>query len=631
MTSIPNTDRVVLSEWLRTTVAMVVEQGHRVTPVYANRKAAPFAAGQTYANTSATEWDQAAWVGVVLDRCVLIDIDGNKAQSMPDLEAVAMQLGMDELPQVVQQNRDGTSLHCLCRLPDGFSPAKQSADGALPYVDIKTGNQLMHLKPGKIITDDCLPRPEELPIAPPELLAYLSGNVIGFTAADHHDPADGVTEGSRNSTLASLVGRWINEGLSVDELIAKALDWNQQCKPPLPEREVRATVASMAQTHLKNPKNQPKQTAPIEGFDFANFSLRGHSAQMEQQMLDDKFILGRIALLGQSTAIYAKPNAGKTLLTLWELRRATESGELAGDDVFYVNADDNHKGLTQKLRLAEQAGFHMLAPGYNGFKAAELARYLASVIASGNASRKVLILDTVKKFTDLMDKKKGSDFGTAVRQFVSHGGSVIMLAHVNKHRDADGKVVFAGTSDLVDDADCAYTLDVIEDDLATRIRTVRFDNFKSRGDVADQVTYRYDATKGLGYFDRLNSVEVVSDEETRRIEAVAKGRALLAKNQAAVESITACIMDGITLKSGLITAVAERTGLGQKKIRAALHDHTGTDFELSHRWTVEVRENNAHHYIAHPVLQSAAAIWTPPLKLAKPAQPENYQTGKTAK
>ena len=75
----------------------------------------------------------------------------------------------------------------------------------------------------------------------------------------------------------------------------------------------------------------------------------------------------------------------------------------------------------------------------------------------------MLILDTLKKFTDIMDKRKETEFMKAAREFVLHGGSLILLAHVNKHADAEGRVVYSGTSDVVDDIDCAYTLEVIQE------------------------------------------------------------------------------------------------------------------------------------------------------------------------
>jgi hypothetical protein len=342
-------------------------------------------------------------------------------------------------------------------------------------------------------------------------------------------------------------------------------------------------------------------------FDLSQFSLRGEAASMEARMLDDKFILGRLAILGQSTAFYAKPNAGKTLLTIWLLIEAIRSGEIDGDGVFYVNADDNHKGLTQKLKLAEREGFHMLAPGYKGFKPQHLGAYLAKLVEQDAARGKVLILDTVKKFTDIMDKKRGSDFGEVVRQFVSHGGSVIMLAHTNKHRDGDGKLVHAGTSDIVDDADCAYMLDVIETDAQTGERTVMFENFKSRGDVVPQAVYRYDASQGVTYYDRLKSVTAVSDDERRKVEARSAAASRLEKNRDAVDTIKEVLREGVTLKSEIVDEANERSGIGKNKLRAVLKAHTGSDIELAQYWTVDVSDKNAHHYKLHPILLITSA------------------------
>ena len=105
-------------------------------------------------------------------------------------------------------------------------------------------------------------------------------------------------------------------------------------------------------------------------FSLEKFALNGQSTEMESKMLDDKFVLGRLAILGQSTVFYAKPNAGKTLMTIWLLIEQIKTGDISGPDVYYINADDNHKGITFKLKLAERHGFNMLALGYNGFNAA---------------------------------------------------------------------------------------------------------------------------------------------------------------------------------------------------------------------------------------------------------------------
>ena len=330
-------------------------------------------------------------------------------------------------------------------------------------------------------------------------------------------------------------------------------------------------------------------------FDLSMFSLRGSSAKMKAAMLEEKYILGRMAILGQSTVFYAKPNAGKTLLTIWLIVQSIQSGEINPEDVFYINADDNHRGLTYKLELAERYGFHMLAPGYNNFNAAHFGSYLKGLVAQDNARGKILILDTVKKFTDIMDKKVGSAFGENVRQFVAHGGSVIMLAHVNKHRDADNKVIFSGTSDLVDDADCAYTLDIVTED-SSKTRTVKFENFKSRGDVASEEVYKYCAADGTLYGDRLESITVVSDEEKQAAEKSARRQQRLEMNADAIEVIKECIREGINKKTELIAAVCERSGISKAKVNRPLKDHTGRSVAEFEFWHIVIGDKNAHQY-----------------------------------
>tara|TARA_B100001059_G_scaffold236425_1_gene286848 strand:+ start:2530 stop:3159 length:630 start_codon:yes stop_codon:yes gene_type:complete len=160
---------------------MVHQQGYRVTPVYKDGRTERYANGQTYPDCSAPEWEKAIAVGVVLDGAILLDYDGNKAQGdITPLDALPPMMGLDSLPQPVQENTDGDSLHFLFRRPEGFQ-CKASNDGWLPHIDVKTGNQLMHLKPGKIVNDSELPRLAELPPAPPMLLDALASK--SFDAA----------------------------------------------------------------------------------------------------------------------------------------------------------------------------------------------------------------------------------------------------------------------------------------------------------------------------------------------------------------------------------------------------------------------------------------------------------------
>jgi hypothetical protein len=346
----------------------------------------------------------------------------------------------------------------------------------------------------------------------------------------------------------------------------------------------------------KKGDSNPENTVDQEASSLDKFALNGSSSAMRARMLDDKFVVGRLAILGQVTFWYAQPNCGKTLLMLWLLIDGIRRGEINPKDVNYINADDNHKGLTFKTELGEKYGFMVLAPGYNDFKPALLATYLSGLIKAGNATGKVVILDTVKKFADIMNKKSGTQFGEVIRQFSMHGGTIIGLAHVNKHRNDDGKVIYSGTSDLVDDCDCAYTLDVVSSDASSRLRTVKFTNIKNRGDVALEASYQYDYTEDLSYQERLDSVKALSDKDTVAADAQKAMDAMNERNHDAVIAIREVILSGINKKTELIKAAVEASGLTKKAIVAALTDHTGKSLANSQYWHVTVKEDNAHVY-----------------------------------
>jgi archaellum biogenesis ATPase FlaH len=323
--------------------------------------------------------------------------------------------------------------------------------------------------------------------------------------------------------------------------------------------------------------------------------------EMERKMMEDKHVLGRLAIQGQSTMLYAPPNAGKTLITLRLLCDAIAAGVIKGEDVFYVNADDTYKGLVHKLRVAERYGFHQLAPGHGRtggpvFKAEDLETYLNKLIEAETAAGKILILDTVKKFVDLMSKEKSSKFMEAVRQFISHGGTVIMLAHVNKHRDDNKKLIYAGTADSVDDCDCAYTLDVVSKDFNTGICAVKFENFKARGDVALEAYYSYAFSNEATWFEKFESVAAIDEDERKKAEAKRQLELQMKKNQVAVDAITDCINDGITKKTELIAEASARSGISKPKITKVLLGHTGTDTSKNKFWFERVGEHNTKTY-----------------------------------
>ena len=336
------------------------------------------------------------------------------------------------------------------------------------------------------------------------------------------------------------------------------------------------------------------------------FSITGNSAAMRQQMLDDVFVLRDIALLGQWTTLYASPNTGKTLITLWLIAEALSELKVDGHYVFYVNADDSFKGTVEKTELAEKRGFHMVVPNQNGFSSAEVPQMMLELAETGEAKGVVIILDTLKKFTDLMHKRESSEFGNISREFISAGGTLICLAHTNKHRAADGKPVYGGTSDISDDCDCVYILDKLDGRMFEDEVAVEFVNDKSRGDVADRVSFSYSKKHGQSYAELIDSVKRIDDGKMEELRLSAEVTRQLEEDDDVIASVRTAINQAVTTKAAIVKFVADETGTSHAKVRKVLAERTGSMYSLGHRWSVEIGAHNKSTYSNLAAAESAS-------------------------
>lgn len=329
-------------------------------------------------------------------------------------------------------------------------------------------------------------------------------------------------------------------------------------------------------------QNTPEAQSPL-----LRFTLRGQAARLDQESTRQVPLLGTFCLMGQGTVLAAPPNAGKTLITLALLIEAIEEGRIRGEDAVYVDADDSTQGVAEKVRLLDEFGVHVVAEGYNGFRAGLLAGALEEMIADGSARGKFLILDTFKKFTQLMDKRDTGRFTAVARRFVLTGGTLLCLSHTNKHQDANGRNVFAGVSDIIDDLDCAYVVDVKPGDDGERVAT--FTNKKRRGNVPDALAYAYSQAPEISYVERLTSVHKVD----ARIEGEAEGKA---PDEEILESIALTIHHGRDRgKMEIVRMVSGFEKVSRRRVLKLLEAHTGDD-PAANRWRHVVRAHGKFTY-----------------------------------
>jgi hypothetical protein len=318
------------------------------------------------------------------------------------------------------------------------------------------------------------------------------------------------------------------------------------------------------------------------------FSLRDHVEHLSKQMVDQVHFLGEIALLGQAIVIYAKPNTGKTLIVLYLLIDAIKRGVIDPARLYFINMDDDSRGLLDKGVLAEEYGFHMLADGHRDFEASAFVAAMRDMIERDTARGVIVVLDTLKKFVNTMDKSRASSFAKIVRRFVMKGGTVVALSHANKNPGQDGKVVYSGTTDIVDDFDCAYVLSTVSADPDTAQKVVEFTNIKRRGAVALSAAYSYALERDIAYNELLLSVSALDSEQLVPIKVAAEAVA----DAVVVEAVEACIRSGINSKMKLADAAAERAKVSRRAALQVIEKYTGED-PAQHRWKFDVRERGA--------------------------------------
>ncbi len=404
------------------------------------------------------------------------------------------------------------------------------------------------------------------------------------------------SRGSKYPGQAALLGQWASFRTDRANPITIATicmmvgeaghDWMDICAG-----EQFKVCESVGDSLIATPIDSPNKSSEV-ALDKVNpldrFSLRGMSESLEKLAVEQVTILGSIALKGQATVIYAAPNTGKTLLTLWLIIEGIKAGRIEASKLYYLNMDDTGNGLLDKVRLAEEYGFHMLAEGYQDFKISDFLGILDDLIGTDQCRGIIIVLDTLKKFTNLMEKQKATNFTKVIRRFVVKGGTLVALAHTNKQPGLDGKPVYSGTTDIIDDLDCAYTLAQVTSADNSGNKVVEFENKKRRGNVAQTAAYSYT----IGNYDSYNELLLtVKPVDPLQLEPMKQAEQFKSDAEV-IEAIIACIRDGINTKMKLAEAAAAKAGVSKRSTLQLIEKYTGNDPAI-HRWDFSVFERGA--------------------------------------
>jgi len=175
------------------------------------------------------------------------------------------------------------------------------------------------------------------------------------------------------------------------------------------------------------------------------------TAEGASKMASATFAIPNLIPRGSLSVYVAPGGGGKTAIF------THKAGQLARDgyEVLYINADANPDQLKSQYEKAAKFGFNVLAPDMHiGCSATDVMLDIQRTLDSSvDLSNAVYIIDTLKKFTNLLSKEALKDFLIFMRKLVARGATVCLLAHANKYPDAEGNLVYEGVGDLRSDVD----------------------------------------------------------------------------------------------------------------------------------------------------------------------------------
>jgi len=196
---------------------------------------------------------------------------------------------------------------------------------------------------------------------------------------------------------------------------------------------------------------------------------------------DATFACWNLIPQGHMNVICSKANGGKTTIFVHMSGVMSQ----AGYRVMYINADASASDIKDYKHHAMEYGYSLINPDLTNGTADQVVEELRQIsLADGDFSKVVIILDTLKKFGDMMNKTKSKQFYSLLRTLTTKGITVICLAHTNKHDDKEGKPIYEGTGDVRNDFDNLIYLIPVRNDDGTITVSTHAD--KTRAKIVDE-------------------------------------------------------------------------------------------------------------------------------------------------
>ncbi len=267
---------------------------------------------------------------------------------------------------------------------------------------------------------------------------------------------------------------------------------------------------------------------------------------------------------GEWTVVFAKPNDGKTLITLATVAQQISNDIINGDNVFYFNLDDARPGYLEKLKILKPLNVIVLDK--------DPIRIMVDLINNNQTKDKIIIIDTLISICDTNNRQEIMSYSEFFERFTKLGGTVLTLAHANKYPDKNGVPILEGVGLIRNKAHCVFYLQKFDD-------IIKMVNIKKRTHVEVEVTFQIG--KHTKYTDLFNSVSTLTDEEAAKLLKDRKQDQLATDHETIVETIRETILNGIGQRTDLAKTVYDNTGEYKKTIYNVLDELEGKLWEMT--------------------------------------------------
>lgn len=283
---------------------------------------------------------------------------------------------------------------------------------------------------------------------------------------------------------------------------------------------------------------------------------------------EPEWIIPNLIISGHLILIPAEPNGGKTTIMLHLSSLMAKKGL----NVLYVNADTASSEAKAAATYAIANGFTMLLPDFKvGLSVKDVGQRLQELADQQvDLSSYVVIVDTLKKLIDVLDKRFNKKFFSLMRKLTAKGMTIILLAHTNKHNNEQGLPVYEGTGDMRSDVDeLIYFLPVKNQD-GSMTTTTKPD--KVRGSF-EPITFTISADRKVSQESQAIDVAKISHQKIQ-----------LDKDRSSIDIIVS-ILTGSALNQKEILSRVLPLGLGERVCKTILSKYSDQQTNLPVLWT----------------------------------------------